>query len=359
MRRNLLSISVCALMTALAGQVYAVKNFADNSTAYMRQILDDAKLASDCYNNNATVRAGYRPSDNFLNSPEIGYKYKLSDGRTVFTFDRIGEAMSSDDQLLYSYVYNPANGMITPYEDDVTKATVSNAKPPNFAAQVLEKDGQTYIAFRGSEVKWDDWGNTNIPQLAGYVPAQFKIADMLVQAVQSTTSGPVRLTGHSEGAGEVQYALLRSLQRGNENISGSAFNYQQLSKEVLALFSEEEREMAGALLGYFRVGNDVVSGASILGEGALSEEEELGEACWINIGDGYLCFRPLKAHFISTVIELIEEAIARKEAEAGAGGPGGGTVTDDDLDSLGDGDSGGRGGSGAKGINAHRWGQSN
>lgn len=329
-----------AFAAAFAGGAYAAKKFSDLSTDEMRKTFEDANLADDCYIDDVSVRDGYKPSGTFLNSSDINVKSRQPDGSAIFTFlnDPVEGAKCSTP---CAYVYNAKNGMITPLTGDAAKSVGCNPKPPNFAAQVLEKDGATHIAFRGSDlsladmnINKSDWVDTNAMQALGAIPPQYTIADTITKSVQDTTSGPVRLTGHSEGAAEVQWSTLQSISRGNTDISGTAFNYAQLSKDVKAFFPKEVQDAAGARIGYFRVGNDIVSGGAKLGDGPLSEEYDLGDANWKGTGPagGLVTYLDKEdwgeAHKMTTVIDHIMEGIgekikderkANKEAEADGG----------------------------------------
>ncbi len=345
-------LAACSAMSPC--RAFAAKEFKDLSKDEMRKTFEAANLADDCYDDNVKARDGYKPSGNFVNSKNITVEGTLPDGRQVFTFNQYKHVVtgSSDLKILdatlndagrkmagdYSskgeaaiadrieeasapcaYVYNPENGMITPLSGNDAKNAGYNPNPPNFAAQVLEKDGKTHIAFRGSGASVDDWADTNAGQSLGNVPVQFQMADQLVQSVQDTGSGDVELTGHSEGGGEVQYATLKSVERGEKNVTGSAFNYQQLSTGVKSQFSDDVIKEAGNRVTYYRVGNDAVSGAKILGDGTLGGKEEihLGDASWKggsgfgelvdaatgNMGD---------AHRVVTAINLITAEIGQK-----------------------------------------------
>ena len=346
-------VLAAAFVAGLAGGAHAAKRFSDLSTDEMRRTFEDANLADDCYIDDIAARDGYKPSGTFLNSSDINVKSRQPDGSAVFTFlnDPVDGAKCSTP---CAYVYNAKNGMITPLTGDAAKKSGYNPNPPNFAAQVLEKDGTTHIAFRGSGASVDDWVDTNAMQAMGAIPPQYTIADTITKSVQETGSGPVRLTGHSEGAGEVQWSMLQSVSRGNTDISGTAFNYAQLSKEAKDYFPKEVQDAAGARIGYFRVGNDIVSGGSKLGDGPLSEEYDIGDADWKGDGPvgGVVTYLDRddwgEAHKMTTVINHITQGIgdrlkdernAKKEAEpeggdSPSGGGGGGYSLRDGEDAA-------------------------
>ena len=307
-------------------------SFDNLSLDQMESALADAHLSRDVYDNNAEVRDGYLPNDGFLGSSMINKGFTTADGRTVFRFNSGNAELDS-----YLYSYNPANGMITPYEGDpyrdfmngiFPKDYSGDPKPPDFVAQVTVKDGITQIAFRGTQTA-SDW-RENTEQFFGNVPAQYELADCLVQAVQETSGRPVHVTGHSEGGGESQYVVLRSIERGSNNITGTGFNAQRLSEEVLGSFSRETRETAGNLMTQFRVENDVVSGWEFLGEDLIGTTYEYDPVCWI--GD-YFCVAPLTAHAMDTVIDRIEAAIAAKQRENAPAGESGEDSEKDPFDS--------------------------
>lgn len=351
--------AICTILLAACAAValpraFAAKEFKDLSKDEMRKTFEAANLADDCYDDNVKPRDGYKPSGNFVNSKNITVEGTLPDGRQVFTFNQykhvvtgssdlkildatlndVGQKMSgnyspdgkaainesiNDAAAPCAYVYNPENGMITPLSGNDAKNAGYNPNPPNFAAQVLEKDGKTHIAFRGSGASVDDWADTNAGQSLGKVPVQFQMADQLVQSVQDTGSGDVELTGHSEGGGEVQYATLKSVERGENNVTGSAFNYQQLSTGVKSQFSDDVIKEAGNRVTYYRVGNDAVSGAKMLGDGTLGGKEEihLGDASWKGgTGFGELVDAATgnmgDAHRVVTAIDMITAGIGQK-----------------------------------------------
>ena len=69
-----------------------------------------------------------------------------------------------------------------------------------FAAALYQRDGQYYLAFRGSQKEWADWG-TNLGQGAGLRSSQYEQAVELAKAVHEATGGNVVLIGHSLGGG--------------------------------------------------------------------------------------------------------------------------------------------------------------
>ena len=69
-----------------------------------------------------------------------------------------------------------------------------------FAAALYQRDGQYYLAFRGSQKEWADWG-TNLGQGAGLRSSQYDQAVELAKAVHEATGGNVVLVGHSLGGG--------------------------------------------------------------------------------------------------------------------------------------------------------------
>ena len=69
-----------------------------------------------------------------------------------------------------------------------------------FAAALYQRDGQYYLAFRGSQKEWADWG-TNLGQGAGLRSSQYEQAVKLAEAVYQATGGNVVLIGHSLGGG--------------------------------------------------------------------------------------------------------------------------------------------------------------
>ena len=336
------------LAAAFAGSAFATRQFSDLSMDEMRRAFEDANLADDCYVNDVSPRDGYKPSGGFLDSKNVTVQSKRPDGSTVFSFnDYAGNPTKDNGSTVPSaYVYNPKNGMITPLAGDDAKKAGFDPSPPNFCAQVLEKDGTTHIAFRGSEGNVDDWVNTNIGQGLGGLPPQYVMADTLVQSVQNAGSGPIRLTGHSEGGGEVQYATLWSIARGNTDVSGSVFNYAQLSKGVKNMFPQYIQDQAGDRITYFRVGNDAVSGAPLFGDGPLSEDVHVGKAEWQ--GDAIGLIDPNhagQAHRITTAISMITAAIgdkakedrkAKKDAEEAGNGTDNATGKKDDAKTGGD-----------------------
>ena len=310
---RLLAVLATAFAATFTDHAYATKKFSDLSMGEMRQAFEDANLADDCYVDDVAVRDGYKPSGGFLNSQNITVRSKLPDGNTIFSFN---DYTQDKDRKPSAYVYNPKNGMITPYAGAAAAKAGYDSNPPNFCAQVLDKDGTTHIAFRGSAGNKNDWVDTNIGQGLGALPAQYVMADTLVQSVQNTGSGPVHLTGHSEGGGEVQWAMLESVARGNTDVSGSAFNYAQLSKGLKNMFPQEVHDKAGAQMKYFRVGNDVVSGSSLAGDGPLGEDIHLGDAEWK--GDAVGLIDPNhagQAHRVTTAISMITAAIGDKAKE--------------------------------------------
>ena len=305
-----------------------------------------AQLAMNSYADQGGVADGYRPNDNFLNSNLIKNKFDLFDanGNRTHTVFEVPYT-DGDGNLWYGlYQYDLRNGQITRYEVEYTKQLrqlvngemkwmdVVMPEPPDFVAQVVEKDGQIQISFGGTN-SWKDW-KENFSQWRGNVPPQFQIADFLTQCVQGTHNGWVSLNGHSEGGGEVQYALLRSLQRGNGSITGHTFNSQRLSEDVLRLFGDSGDALINAArdrIWNYRMDNDQVSGWGALGE------DLIGPVAWLGNVSG-----PIKAHSMVTVLaridSIIEEKCGRQSVPPGGGSGGAG--------GAGSGSGGGGGGEG-------------
>lgn len=317
----------------------------------LSQVRQWAQLAMNSYADQGGVADGYRPNADFLNSSLIKNKFDLVDenGNRTHTVFEVPYT-DGDGNLRYGlYKYDMRNGQITRFEFEYTKQLrqlvngetkwmdVIMPEPPDFVAQVVEKDGQIQISFGGTD-SWKDW-KENFSQWRGNVPPQFQIADFLTHCVQGTHDGWVSLNGHSEGGGEVQYALLMSLQRGNGSITGHTFNSQRLSEGVLELFNDTLRNAARDRIGNYRMNNDLVSGWGALGEDLIGPVVSLG-----NVRG------PIKAHSMVTVLETIDSIIEEKCGQqnvppgGGGGNPGGGNGTPGDS-----GTSGGEGGSGSTG----------
>ena len=267
--------------------------------------LDEAILSRDVYENDAPVRDGYKPSSSFLESSQVEKGFTLEDGSVVFRFIQNAGLANA------LYVYNPANGMISAYKDDPLRLgtefwpeEIREEVAPNFAAQVLEKDGRITVVFRGSKTL-SDW-KENGSQLLGNITPQFQLADFLVQSIQETTDQHIHLTGHSEGGGEAQYAVLRSIERGENNISATTFNSQRLSKGVLGVFNSDTIIGAKNVIQNYRIGNDPVSGWEFLGEDLVGDTVNLPDAC---IFGDYLCYSYIDAHSIVTVIEAFKNLL--------------------------------------------------
>jgi hypothetical protein len=264
------------------------KNFSDLSLADMKLALQEVNLARNVYGNRESVEKGFKPSDAFLNSPHVvklGFDPK---GLPIFAFK------SDDGQTSGMMVYDKANGMISPFvpklwdgsafltsfrfpTPDAAYVGIIMQPPPNFYAQVLQSaNGEWHVSFRGTE-KWADWKENGL-QFIGNIPPQYRVADMMSLAMAETTSGTVHYTGHSEGGGEVQYVILKNIERGNMNIEGTGYNSQRISEKILDSFKPATLETAQSLITQYRTQNDVVSGARELGEPLLGRVFELPPA---------------------------------------------------------------------------------
>ena len=315
----------------------------------LAQIRTRAQMALDAYGDRGNVADGYRPNSSFLDSELMNNRIPLPDGSTVFEMtytDKNGDRKSG------LYRYDPSNGQIKPwgkkdverYKERMGERTpwVKNveSEPPDFVAQVLERNGQVSIVFAGTATG-KDWIE-NYEQWKGDIPPQFQMADFLTQCVQNTSKGTVTLIGHSEGGGEVQYSILRSLQRGNGSVAGVTYNSQRLSEGVLGEFDQLYIDAASDRISNFVVGNDAVSGSGWLGEDLLGEVITLGRYCLVG-GEDFCAWEgglygTYKAHLLGTVIGMLDKIIERQ-----CGNQGGNSGGTEDSGGTGSGDNGGAG----------------
>lgn len=244
--------------------------------------------------------------DRFLNSKELRHCEGVSiDSFEVFWFrDAISPHFDFRRRRCYKtrfpYVYNRNTGMITPFcscEKSVREKLLNSVKrndkfasesrlvdftsQPNFIARIKRErvngQGAIVIAFCGTQ-SIKDWSE-NILQYLGFTPPQFRLAADLVKAVRETADDDayIYLTGHSEGGGEVQYALMRNAtgKYQDTRISGCTFNSQRLSARVLRALgygkNVAEIEKYKRSIINIRMGGDVVSGWAKLGCGLVGE----------------------------------------------------------------------------------------
>ncbi len=332
------------------------ESFSGRSLPDMKLALQDVELSLKVYGDSDNVTKGFKPSDAFLKSSHVVKLGFDSKGNQVFAFK------SDDQQTSGMMVYDKANGMISPYvskNSDVSaferslqfptpdaayvgiidrklpnfhaqELTSANAnkmamstpalflqEPPNFHAQVLiSADGELHIAFRGT-VTFDDWGENGSARL-GNIPSQYRVADMLSMAMSDTTSRKVNYTGHSEGAGEMQYVILKNLERGNANIKGTGYNSQRFSNEILDSFKPDIIEKAGGMITQIRSQTDVVSGSKILGDSLLGSVFELStigpvRRVWGWMNPVVFVKNMLDSHSVSLLKEAINTEIQKKE----------------------------------------------
>ena len=106
-----------------------------------------------------------------------------------------------------------------------------------FAAALYKRDGQYYLAFRGSEDEWADW-EANGVQAAGFRTSQYEQAIRLTRRVLELTGRGLTLVGHSLGGG------LASAGSGATGVRAVTFNAAGLSS---AIWSWSLRVDTGAL----------------------------------------------------------------------------------------------------------------
>lgn len=336
------SVKKCLLVgLILASECLFSGTFSELSLADMKSALQDVDLSRNVYANRESVAEGFKPSDAFLNSPHVVKLGFDPNGKPIFAFK------SDNGQTSGMMVYDKANGMISPFilnhsdgsalltsfqfpTPDAAYFGILAQEPPNFHAQILQSaNGEWHVAFRGTGTI-SDWIE-NGAQLLGNVPPQYRVADMLSMAMADTTSGTVHYTGHSEGGGEMQYVILKNIERGNLNIEGTGYNSQRLSGKILDSFKPATLEKARSLIAQYRTQNDVVSGWGALGDPLLGSVFELPPAVLgplqILLGEMYPVGSPvgsavglknmvdltLDAHSIDLLREAIISEIQRKE----------------------------------------------
>lgn len=311
-----------------------------------------AKLAELVYDDDANLDQmsglpSVRGYDGFLAASivEQGRCFKLRRNEketvTAFFFDDaisrysfFGNKISLGPTRL-PYFYNPKNGMVLPLyllpkkERAAYRRTLGIAsrrvlfqrgmidrlllrRQPDFAAQVLSfvdeseedetKKEKIAIVFRGTSTVTDWWEDAI--QCFGLTPPQFRLAADLVRAVCETTTQDVLLIGHSEGGGEVQYALVKNSLRcwtGRRDIQGVTINSQRLSPRLLReLRLDVDEEYAKRHIINYRTGPDIVSGWKVLGIDLLGKVYTIGEKGM---------FWGIKAHMIGEFVRVLDRRL--------------------------------------------------
>lgn len=202
----------------------------------------------------AKLLKGFHPFDSFLLAKNIReVESQGGSDRKRFSFRNLEGKFGCVE-----YDYNETTGVIIPSRGCWGQ--------PAFVAQVLEKDDAIYLAFGGTAC-WRDWIE-DIQQYFGSIPAQYFMASELFQAIGEKCGCEMNLVGHSEGGGEVQYALLSNpelLQRSH----GWTFNSQRLSQKVIQVFSDNTIGCVKGVVNNFRIPWDPVSGLTSLGVSLL------------------------------------------------------------------------------------------
>lgn len=234
------------------------------------QIGNYVRWTKDAYHEDT---ASFRPGDgrdaepSFLDSSIVCRRHDLTFGEgkgTVFWFKDSISPLFLFKELLpiwlrpegkrrlhknrFPLFYNAKTGRIQPFkslENDVRcqflkeegdmDRRVDYQSQPDFVAQVFSWNRKTVVVFGGTATI-ADWVE-DYQQFRGETPPQFRLAADLVRAVCETTPNEeIVLLGHSEGGGEVQYALVKNnlvYLRGTHRLSGVTFNAQRLSDRTL------------------------------------------------------------------------------------------------------------------------------
>ena len=308
-----------------------------------------ARWAEEVYKDGAILPDGSSAYPGFLKSSMVESVCHLPDkkyekGITAFVFD---DAISPHMKFGHSntivqtrlpYYYNHSNGMILPLyklprkirnEYKKNKGIAARRmrfqsgifdrlrfhRQPDFAAQVfsfvddaeqkVERKEKIAVVFRGT-VTLMDWAE-DVIQCCGLTPPQFRLAADLVRAVCETTDKDIVLVGHSEGGGEVQYALVKNSSRcwtGNRRITGITINSQRLSPRILSeLCMDVTDEYAKEHIWNYRTGRDIVSGLKWLGIDLLGSVYTLNRQ-WMFYG--------VKAHLIGQFKRVLEKRLREK-----------------------------------------------
>ena len=308
-----------------------------------------AKCAQLVYNNDTnlsdipTARAygGFLKSS-IVECSQVGLLRTDKDPVTAFMFDDAISRHSYLSRMIswgptrLPYFFNPKNGMILPLyllpKEERKKyceklGIVSRRvlfqrsfldwllfhRQPDFAAQVFsfmdgaeaegKKREKVAIVFRGTATLTDWWEDAI--QCFGLTPPQFRLAADLVRAVCETTDKDILLIGHSEGGGEVQYALVKNSLRcwtGKREILGVTINSQRLSPRLLdELRLDVDEAYAQSHIFNYRTGPDIVSGWKALGIDLLGSVYTIGKKGM---------FFGIKAHLIKEFKRVLEERLS-------------------------------------------------
>lgn len=278
------------------------------------------------YKLKARLPEGYVAAADFLQSSfvvqseALGHELESKDRYRVFWFD---DVISSHFRIfrrrkkMFPYVYDTETGLIKPFSRfesasrkkihgklGIQERRVDFHWQPGFVAQVVRCDNETTIFFGGTKGVWD-WME-NLIQLFGLVPPQFRMASDLTRAVCETSKGRVRLVGHSEGGGEVQYAIVRNIDRwwrGNSQLHGIAFNSQRLSGKIVPeRMKKKFDETSGCSVDQYRLGADIVSGLKCLGKVLLGH-------CY-TISDQRMMFMRFRPHQVKYLLAVLKQKCA-------------------------------------------------
>lgn len=321
------------------------KHFAD--AKIVDRVRRSAKWAQMVYNDDADLAGevpAAKPYDGFLKASivercQMRLKRANKESVTAFMFD---DAISRHfswmrggawRQTRLPYFFNPKNGMILPLyllpmseRKDYCEALGITARrvlfkrgfrdcltfhrQPDFVAQVFSFVDETdqdrrekiAVAFRGTKTLTDWW--EDVIQCFGLTPPQFRLAADLVRAVCETTDKDVVLVGHSEGGGEVQYALVKNSLRcwtGRREIQGVTINSQRLSPRLLdELRLDVDEAYALKHIINYRTGPDIVSGWKALGIDLIGTVYTLGKKGM---------FWGIKAHLIKEFMRVLERRL--------------------------------------------------
>ena len=307
-----------------------------------------AKCAQRVYNNDTdladvpTARAcGEFLKSSIVECCQSGLLRTDKEPVTAFMFDDaisrhsyLGRMMSWGPTRL-PYFFNPKNGLILPlymlpkearkkYREKLgivsrrvlfQRSLVDRIlfhRQPDFSAQVFSfideteaegKKEKVAIVFRGTATLTDWWEDAI--QCFGLTPPQFRLAADLVRAVCETTDKDILLIGHSEGGGEVQYALVKNSLRcwtGKREILGVTINSQRLSPRLLdELRLDVDDAYAQKHIINYRTGPDIVSGWKALGIDLLGSVYTIGKKGM---------FWGVKAHLIKEFVRVLDGRLA-------------------------------------------------
>lgn len=248
----------------------------------------------------------FAPAGNFLKSNMIDWKEEIIDSQkktklTVFCF---ADSISPHSTLFtrsaafhktrFPYAFRHDTGLIFPFSSletplqrkilnhlDMRHRRMNFDKQPDFVAQLVCRDNDIFIQFRGTQT-WEDWCE-NFLQFRHMTPPQFRLAVDLVRAVCETVTeqSHICLAGHSRGGGEVQYAVLKNATKcwkENINFEGITFNAQRLSICILKELSKlNTTEYAKEHIKNYRICHDLVSGWKFLGEDLIGPITTIGD----------------------------------------------------------------------------------